>query len=326
MNKGHGPTLENHFIVDIAFRNQPTEFHIEDLNGDFFNDIVAVTNRGFVVALNDGFQNFGAPFVVDSLNRHSPRYGAIIGSTEKDIILGTRGEGLRWYYASNSSESLEYSFKIIPGTESIATIGHIRTMSVDDSDFAVLMVLCQTDSTSSSNALYRYSFFEADDEYYFTGTITTNCSMYGGFNIGDVNGDGNIDVVCRRSTDNLDLVLIMSVNHGASESLIDTGTDEDAVHIGFNFLDIDLDGDQDILYSASGTYLKFEVAENIDGTGDSWAIQKYNFYDEYYILSKKVVADFDGDGFIDVAVTLRAPYQSWSHLAWFRNGASWSSV
>ena len=153
-----------------------------------------------------------------------------------------------------------------------------------------------------------------------SSTAIQNSSLYAvGAYPGDVDMDGDIDVLAASSVDNL-VLWWENVDGSATSWQSHLITNDLSGAWGVVCADIDNDNDQDLFVSAmgAGVVLWFE---NTDGIGTSWIEHQI---DGSFDGAKAIIAiDMDEDGSIDVAAAAKTDNQ----VVWYRNegsGTSWT--
>ncbi len=116
--------------------------------------------------------------------------------------------------------------------------------------------------------------------------------------MGDVDGDGKLDLIAAYLT-GLDWWR-NSAGDGSAFTRISAGTL--AVGSGLAAADFDLDGDLDVVTTTNITGNKLRFYDNLNGLGTSWNLN--DVANGQAGACSPVAADFDGDGWPDVAAAL----------------------
>lgn len=168
-----------------------------------------------------------------------------------------------------------------------------------------------SDVTDSSGLIYTH---QEDDkiDFYTQRTIPHKLSQYGpSLAVGDINGDGNEDLVVGSASGYLPTAFLQSPDGTFSQKDILQGENPAFEEMGILLFDIDNDNDLDLyLVSGSNEFLP-ESAEYTDrlylnnGAGE-FTLDK-NFSGIKASGSTVRGADYDGDGFMDLFVGGRTP-------------------
>ncbi|MGB2276095.1 MAG: putative Ig domain-containing protein, partial [Candidatus Poseidoniaceae archaeon] len=150
-----------------------------------------------------------------------------------------------------------------------------------------------------------------DDPSWTASDIVTNATGAHGVTVGDINGDGHLDLVSASFTDNTIAWYENDGNADPTWTVSDIVTDANGARNVF-LGDIDGDGDLDVL-SASQSDNTIAWYENDGTTNPSWTVQDINTsatgaYDVH-------AADVDGDGDIDIV----SASENDNAITWYEN-------
>jgi hypothetical protein len=335
---GAGTNLYSSFSADV------------DNDGDM--DVLAdvLGNDQIVWYLNDGNQNFTPHVVGTSTLPVEALYAADLDRDgDLDVLAATGnssvGGKIDWY---ENTGNLVFTAHIGP----TADLRYVSIYAVDvDGDGDVDLV----SGSQQGGSTPRIEWHENDGQQNFTAHSLISASSARAIHAGDVDRDGDIDIVSGSSSNGI--VWHRNLGGGAfANQVLATGTQDPT---SLSITDLDLDGDADIMFTlgpnasglrwleqvASGTFVQRNLVTfspgtyssvqtgDIDGDGDidvvagaTWGIEYFkNIGQQQFVRTFTVSAaaplyslhltDMDGDGDLD---TLTTSDRGWAPT-WYEN-------
>lgn len=262
-----------------------------DLDGDGDQDIIVGTFSGAIEWYpNDGAGNFLDPMpipITPSANTPISIKSVDLNSDgHPDILTNIEGKSIAWY---ENDQAGNFGVPTVIATET-GTVRHIIPVDIDnDQDFDILVV--KRDETN-----YNAAWYSNDGLGSFDGPNIIPTELEGVYSMDmiDIDNDGDLDIVGLHGPYN-DCKLMWNENDGSNNFLTPVLIDETTSGLVYT-LDIDLDGDDDILMS---NYTDDFIAwyEN-QGNGDfSEPIQ---ITDNVNGPTDLIMTDLDGDAIDDL--------------------------
>ena len=303
-NGGTGLYWENTAGDGSAWTSRTTVFSfsnfgdtaIGDLDGDGDLDVVGVEADpngifgGFNTA-GDGstWNSTGFPIGVlgDGL-------GLEVGDMDSDgdlDMVGAGTSGLRYFGNNNGNGTSWSSSTIVSGI----TIASVAVVDMDgDGDLDAL--------ASSSDSTTEVMWFEntaGDGSAWTEHAVSTARSDAESAEPGDVDGDGDMDVLFASPSDGLFAWAENTLGDGTAwtEHTIDTGA---TTPVDVHAADLDMDGDLDLVAADASTFT-VDWYENTAGDGSAWA--RRSIQSTAGEARAVAVGDLDGDGDPDVVGT-----------------------
>ena len=210
------------------------------------------------------------------------------GDGDLDIVSASKGDDkIAWY--ENNGDGTSWTTEIIATSAQDAIGVHVADMD-GDGDLDIIS------ASEGDDTIAWYENDGEDDPSWTASDIVTNATGAHGVTVGDINGDGHLDIVSASFTDNTIAWYENDGNADPTWTVSDIVTDANGARNVF-LGDIDGDGDLDVL-SASQSDNTIAWYENDGTTNPSWTVQDINTsatgaYDVH-------AADVDGDGDIDI--------------------------
>ncbi|WP_339611783.1 T9SS type A sorting domain-containing protein [uncultured Planktosalinus sp.] len=298
---------QEHLVFNEA--SVPTLVVGEDIDNDGFVDII-VTERGQNAVFwykNDGVGNFSTPLLIaqNLQNLTGLAVGDLTGNGYKDVVVSVQTStstppNLRWIEHLDGNGTFAFPQVI---TESPSTISHGIVLGDIDGDDYLDIIVSASAASDRSITWYR----NLGNGSFSTGNVViTNFSNGFGIAVGDINGNGNLDIVS--GTPNFQIMAWFENMDGEGNfsEPEEIGSEGIAV-LNMHLIDIDDDGDLDLVGSSSGENHIFAWWENLDGQG---TFGSERFIELEHLITGIYPADIDSDGDIDL-FTLSPGFMRW---------------
>ena len=304
--KGFDITDEENRVLSIA---------LEDMDGDGDLDVVAGNGRNQPnrLYLNNGTVNLfanvtGVPMNDDNNDARSIALGDVDGDGNLDVVTGNWNHPGR-LYLNNGTEN---PFANVTGHPIITGDGKdaTRSIALGDVDGDGLLDVV-TGNEHQPNCLYLNNG-TANPFANVTGlNITEDAHATRSIALGDVDGDGDLDVIAGNSSheDNNGTIIFeanrLYLNNGTADPFANvTGiniTDDQDETFSIALGDVDGDGDLDVVTGNSGDRGAVNRLYLNNGTTDPFAnVTGLNITDDDDLTLFIVPGDVDGDGDLDI--------------------------
>jgi len=276
-----------------------------DLNGDGDLDLVVGTSSGKVYFIENTGVTGGMPdFVLDTTPLIStfsfchPALDDADGDGDLDLFIG-QGNTVSFYRNGGTTASPSFTLEQ-SNVLSTTTIDNLSPCFVDIDGDGDAEMFC-----GQKNGKIAY-FDKVVDGNGFSYNLMT--SSYGNIAVGeysssffaDANNDGNADIVVSSSTGNLRLYL----SSGGASPTYSLQTDNLAYfdlgnYVSYKFVDLDGDGDLDLLATHDKTILYFQNI-GTDPANPEWKLITSNLVTTTYDRLSLETWDYDRDGDLDI--------------------------
>lgn len=306
--------FEAHITVnDTGGTNNPYSVFAADIDGDGFIDILSASRNDDKIAWYkniDGLGTFGPQQIISetALGAESVFAADIDGDGDNDVIFASRiDDTIGWYENTNGLGSFgpkQIISNLVDSPNSISA-GDID----NDGDIDIL---------SSSDGDDKIAWYENTDglgNYGPQQIISTNFSAPLKTTTGDIDGDGDLDILSGSGFIENSVVWFKNTN-GQGNFVAQQILTDQVQRAGDAILaDVDNDGDLDIVV-ASKNFNGHRVIwfENTDGQGNFSTSSNEIGSDNVGAPEALVAADFDNDGYLDIAVGA-----TYSGISWYKN-------
>jgi hypothetical protein len=270
------------------------DVHVADMDGDGDLDIVSASATDDTIAWyeNDGAANpswTAADIATSADSAYDVHVADMDGDGDLDIVSASGTDDTIAWYENDGASDPSWTAADIATSANGARDVHVADMDGDG----------DLDIVSASKNDDTIAWYENDgtaDPSWAAADIATTADGAFDVKVGDMDGDGDIDII---SASSLDDTIAWYENDGASDpswTAADIATSADGAY-DVHVVDLDGDGDLDIV-SASGNDDTIAWYEN-DGAADpSWsAADIATSADDVRGVH---VADMDGDGDLDI--------------------------
>ncbi|RKN81398.1 FG-GAP-like repeat-containing protein [Ulvibacterium marinum] len=312
---GEFPNGQN--IIFEYFRgSNRNDVTVADLDGDGDLDVISAyeIRDGAAWFPNDGSGNLGAPLILDS-GRYSFRRiipADLDGDGDLEVLAVTTADGLIDWYLNDGSENFTNGIPISFDGSAVNIVKDLAIGDLDgDGDLDVLLASLNKITWYPNDGL-TFDVSRIPAIFGTERTITTATAGASGVATGDLDGDGDLDVVSSSAEDNKIAWYPNdgSGNFGTQRTITQAEAGAEDVIVA----DLDGDGDLDVI-STSADDNRIAWYPN-DGNGNFGTQQTITTAVDG--IRDVTVADMDGDGNLDV---LSASFND-NRVAWYPNNGN----
>lgn len=275
---------------------------VSDFNHDGKPDIVGVDRLFMDVALNLGnfqFQNTGMSFLAEVGSSADLVIGDLNSDGNQDVVVV--GSTLRGFFSGNIAIDLgngdgtfrDASVQPLPAPDPV----HRIAAGDFNGDGKLDVVVTNMDSNSTTVGV----FLGNGDGTFQTPSLVTAGSLLTGIAVGDFNGDGHLDIAVANQGDgtNPSTVSIL-LGKGDGSFTLSNPVDVGVAPVAVAAADLNGDGKLDLVVANGGNGGPGSVSI-LMGNGDG-TFQPAVSLPLTASLVALTLADFNGDGFLDIAV------------------------
>ncbi len=307
---GLGNFGEQNFISTVA--EPMIDIFAADLDGDGDLDVLSVSevnlddDKIVWYENTDGLGNFGPQQIIDiAFSPRAVKAADLDGDGDLDVFIAElNSDKIAWYENTDGLGSF--------GPQQVVSNNAVGAQSVSASDFDGDGDLDLLSASFSDDKIAWYENVDGLGSFGSQRIISENTLGARSAFAGDLDGDGDMDVLSASSTDDKIAWYENTDGQGSfgSQQIISTQGDQTRFIYA---ADLDGDGSPDVL-SASFADSKIAWYKNTNGLGDfgQEQIVTYNMVAEANTI---YTSDLDGDGDQDVLTTARFNNQ----LAWYEN-------
>ena len=297
-------------VFNLPYMPYGAVFSDYDLDGD--NDIIIGTSSDTIVILNNNgygsLERIDLPYV----NAVLIFCGDVNGDNYTDIITGGSGGGLK-YYLNNGTGSFNENFHIIPHNHDYIRIEEVEDM--DNNEYPDILYY-------TFQQPYGWGIIYNNGDGTFTDDFVHQSEASEYLNIDFLNYDNRPDILVSSALIQPGVYIAYNYDSGF---VFDTLFDHSEFWKANVIIDMDNDNDNDLIFYKPAVTVDFSflLYENIDNEifiNNGITIKKCG-------TRVDVVADFDGDGYSDIACVSPLWEQNMSQrdsIYIFHNTQNWS--
>ncbi len=289
--------------------NNAKDVYVADMDGDGDLDIVSASRADNTIAWyeSDGAANpswTAANIATSADGAYDVHVADMDGDGDLDIVSASKDDDTIAWYENDGAADPSWSAANIATNADVALAVQVADMD-GDGDLDIVS------ASQNDDTIAWYENDGAVDPTWTAANIATSADGAFDVHVGDMDGDGDIDIISASSFDN---TIAWYENDGASDpswsaaNIATTAAAAKAVFVG----DIDGDGDLDIVSAsknddtiawyendgaADPTWTAADIATNADGAKDVF------------------IADMDGDGDLDIVSASSID----DTIAWYEN-------
>ncbi len=226
-------------------------------------------------------------------------FADIDGDGDMDIVAGTKGSGIRCWTGNGGSGG---TFSWTAANTNLPTSGEYTGIAVVDMNKDGDLDILATDYQASTPGVHLYTGNGAGTWTSRDSSMPSDTSQTFGVAAGDVDKDGDMDVVYARNS-GLRCYLGNSGGTGGTSftwTAANTNLATSGRHSQVDLADLDKDGDLDIVVAVVGSGVVVYTGNGGGGSGQSWTKPSKNLPTSGSFYGA-ATGDFNKDGVLDIA-------------------------
>jgi len=284
-------TFSTEKVISSSIINNRAIF-VADINGDGKKDVATVGATNYDIVWLDNVNGIGTSFVPHQLSQYivfptQNDTGDIDGDGFRDVLLtSTNDNKLSWYRNTDGQGNFSESQKIISNTLPYARNGVLVDLNNDGKKD--VLASSNPYEAGSMHKLVRF-MNQGAGNFSTEQVIYSSTEVFGRILPVDVDGDGDMDIVCTFSND----VTKVFKNNGNGTFAAPVSFSQGSGY--FMPVDIDNDGDLDLLVANATSFFWLE---NTNALGD-YSV-KHPISTPLGVPRKFVIGDINNDGLREV--------------------------
>jgi FG-GAP-like repeat/Divergent InlB B-repeat domain len=302
----------------------PLALHVADMDGDGHMDLAISSAGSDKVAWLENVAGDGTTW-----KEHPVRTAFVLQYPTSNYMADVDGDGdldvfaTSWddhkiaCYINSAGDGSQWREQVL-STTAAGAVGVFAADMDGDGDVDALS------ASETDNKIAWYDNISGDGTSWKEIIISTSSDGPHSVWAGDMDGDGDMDVVSASSYDDA-ITWYENTNGDGSAWLPHLISNTEKLALSARALDIDKDGDLDVLVENMSGYYNISWYENQTGDGTQWIWHPISAYN--VPLSASYAADVDGDGDMDVIADTHDYFTA--GCVWYENatvgnpGATW---
>jgi len=306
---------QEHLINDNA--SSANKLVVIDFDNDGHQDIVVNqrSQNGVYWYKNDGTGNFSEPLLIagNLQNLRGLAVGDLTGNGFNDVVITIQTSQAHLnnlFWIEHLDGQGTFAFRRVIQENSTTISNGVVIGDIDGDGWLDIIV----SASAASDRTITWYKNQGDGTFSSPNVVTSGFSNAIGIAVGDINGNGFLDIVSGTSNTGVTSWFENLDGEGNFGPPIPIGTPGMYNILRMHLVDIDGDGDLDLVGSGSSIFAWWE---NLDGQGNFSAER---FVETDFFITANYPVDIDGDGDIDLfALSPVSPPDSLGFMFWYEN-------